>query len=361
MSTTATPRSARKAPRETLAEGYAKLPPDHTYVMAEAGNNHNGSVELAKEMVDVAVECGADAIKLQKRDVPSMQTTEFLDRPFSVPGAEEWGDTYRKVREHIELDADQMAELRDYCKGRIDFVCTPFDIPSVRVLEDIGVDAYKVAAFTVTDLPVLEELSRTSKTIIMSAGMVTEDELRRALEILRNNDLILLHCISCYPMKPEDANLRLIEWLKKFGRPVGWSDHEVGISLAPIAVALGARVIEKHYTLNRALPGFDHAMSLEPAGLKKCIRDIRKVEAAMKGLSSHREVLPCELKCFDQKRPTVCSTRAIRRGEMFTRDMLTTKAPNRGLAPRFIPEIVGKEAMEDIPADTHITFSMVRL
>jgi N,N'-diacetyllegionaminate synthase len=192
-------------------------------------------------------------------------------------------------------------------------------------------------------------MSKTTKTIVMSAGMMTEDELRRALAVLKDNDLVLLYCISCYPMKPEDANLRLIEWLKQFGRPVGWSDHEVGISVAPIAVALGARVVEKHFTLNRALPGFDHAMSLEPVGLKKCIRDIRKVGQAVKGLSSHREVLPCELKCFDQKRPTICSTRPIRRGESITRDMLTTKAPNRGLSPRFIPEILGNEAIEDIP------------
>lgn len=347
--------------RSSIVEGFSSIPADHTYFIAEAGNNHNGSVEMAKQMIDLAAECGADAVKFQKRDIASMLTSDFLDRHFYIQGAEEWGDTYRKVREHIELDAEELRVLKDYCQGRIDFIVTPFDIPSVRLLEEqVGVDAYKIAAFTVTDIPVLEEVAKTGKAVFMSAGMVTEDELVRAIDVLKDNDLVLMHCISCYPMNSEDANLQLIHWLKKFGYPVGWSDHEVGITLSPIAVTLGARAIERHYTLNRALPGFDHAMSLEPAGLKKVIRDIRKVESAMKGLKDHREVLPCELKCFDQKRRTIVSTRAIEKGETFTRDMLTTKAPNRGLAPRYIPEVIGKEALEDIPADTHITFSMVK-
>lgn len=347
--------------RISIVDGFRNIPEDRTYVIAEAGNNHNGSTEMAKQLIDVAVECGADAVKFQKRNVSSMLTVDYLDRPFFVQGAEEWGDTYRKVREHIELDADELRMLKEYCKGRIDFVVTPFDIPSTHLLEEVGVDAYKIAAFTVTDIPVLEEVARTGKTVFMSVGMVTDDELIRAIEVLKDSDLILLHCISSYPMKPRDANMRLLEWLQKFGYPVGWSDHEVGITLSPVAVTLGARVVERHYTLDRALPGFDHAMSLEPTGLRKVIRDIRKVEAAMKGLSDHREVLPCELKSFDQKRRTICSTCEIKRGERFERHMLTTKGPNRGLAPRFIPEIVGKEALEDIPADTHITFSMVQL
>ena len=347
--------------RVTIVDGFRNVPDDHTYFIAEAGNNHNGSMEMAKQLIDVAVECGADAVKFQKRDIASMLTSDHLDRHFFVQGAEEWGDTYRKVREHIELNADELCTLKEYCAGRIDFVVTPFDVPSVRLLEEIGVDAYKVAAFTVTDIPVLEEVATTGRTVFMSAGMVTDDELVRAVDVLKGCDLILLHCISSYPMKAGDANLRLLEWLRKFGYPVGWSDHEVGITLSPVAVALGARVIERHYTLDRALPGFDHAMSLEPTGLKKVIRDVRKVEAAMKGLCDHRELLPCELKSFDQKRHTICSTRDIKRGQTFERDMLTTKGPNRGLAPRFIPEVLGKEALEDIPADTHITFSMVQL
>lgn len=347
--------------RYSIADGFAAIPDDHTYVIAEAGNNHNGSVELAKQLIDVAVDCGADAVKFQKRDVASMQTGAYMDRPFVVAGAEEWGSTYRQVRETIELAPREMAELREYCRGKIDFLCTPFDITSARQLKEIGIDAWKIAAFTVTDIPVLKEVARLGGTVFMSAGMCTDDELRRAVNVLRDVDLILLHCISCYPMKVSDANLGLIHWLKQFGRPVGWSDHEVGITLGPVAVALGARAVEKHFTLNRALPGFDHAMSLEPAGLKKIIRNIRNVESAVKGLKNHREVLPCELKSFDQKRPTVCSTRAIRRGETFSSDMLTTKAPNRGLPPHMLDQIVGRKALEDVPADTHITFAMVEL
>jgi sialic acid synthase SpsE len=353
---------ARSAPRVSVVNGFAAIPENHTYFIAEAGNNHNGSMELARQLIDVAVECGADAIKFQKRDVESMLTGPHMDRPFSLPGeAEDWGDTYRKVREHIELNMDQFAELKEYCQGKIDFVVTPFDLKSCHQLAELGVDAYKIAGFSISDIPLLEEVSKTDKTIFMSIGACTDDEVHKAIEILKNNDLVLLHCISSYPMKPEDANLGLIDWLKQFGYPVGWSDHEVGITLSPVAVALGARVVERHYTVNRALPGFDHAMSLEPTGLKKVIRDIRKVEVARQGLRTHREILPCELKSFDQKRKSLVTTRAVRKGETLTRDMFTTKGPNRGLSPRYLNEILGREAAEDIDADTHVTFSMVKM
>ena len=330
---------ASESPRVSVVGGFAAVPADHTYFIAEAGNNHNGSLDMAKQLVDVAVECGADAVKFQKRDISSMLTSDHLDRHFFVQGAEEWGDTYRKVREHIELDTDQLRTLKEYCHGKIDFLVTPFDLPSVEVLEEIGVDAYKIAAFTVTDIPVLEAVARTGKTIFLSAGMVTDDELIRAIDVLDGCDLVLLHCISCYPMKPHDANLHLIQWLKRFGYPVGWSDHEVGITLSPVAVTLGARVVERHYTLDRALPGFDHAMSLEPTGLRKVIRDIRKVEEALTGLRDHREVLPCELKAFDQKRRTVCSTRAIKRGEIFQ----AGHADDQGPQPGAVPEVHSRD------------------
>ena len=199
---------ANTSDRVSVVNGFSEVPAGRTYVIAEAGNNHNGSVDTAKKLVDVAVECGADAVKFQKRDVSSMLTAAYLDRHFFVQGAEEWGDTYRKVREHIELGRDELRELKAYCRDKIDFVVTPFDLPSVEVLEDIGVDAYKVAAFSVTDIPVLEAVAQTGKTVFMSAGMVTDDELIRAIDVLRDVDLVLLHCVSAYPMQAKDANLQ---------------------------------------------------------------------------------------------------------------------------------------------------------
>lgn len=352
------PRKSRKT-RVSIVNGFKEIPESHTYVIGEAGNNHNGELEKGYKLIDVAIEAGCDAVKFQKRDIDSMLTKDRLDRVFTnVP---EWGDTYRKVREHIELSWEEFKKLKEYCKGKIDFIVTPFDIPSVRFLEKLGVDAYKVAAFTLTDIPVLEELAKTNKTIIMSVGMATEQEVKDALEVLEGYDVVLLHCVSSYPMRAEDANLQWIQWLKKFGKPVGFSDHENGITFGPVAVALGARVIEKHYTINRALPGLDHAMSLEPHGLKKLVRNIRKVEKGLQWSKQEREVLPGELKIFDEKRRTIVAAKEIKKGEKITREMLTTKGPNRGLPPKMIPELIGKPAMQDIEADTHITFGMVKL
>jgi N,N'-diacetyllegionaminate synthase len=344
-------------------KGFGKIPKEHTYFIAEAGNNHNGDVEIAKKMIDLAVDCGADAIKFQKRDIDSMLTAAYLDQPCPILSneGENFSRTYRKVREAIELDIDEFSTLKDYCKNRIDFIVTPFDLISLENLEKIDVDAYKIAAFTVTDTPVLEVLANTEKTVFMSLGMSTEEEILNAVEILKNTDLVLMHCVSSYPMKVQDANLNLIDWIRSLGYPVGWSDHENGITLAPVTVALGVRCIEKHFTLDRSMKGFDHAMSLEPTGLRKVIRDIRKVEVALQGLKNKREILSCELSCYHNKRKSIVATQHIKKGEKITRDMLTTKGPNKGLSPAMIPRIIGKIALEDIKADTHVTFSMVEL
>ncbi len=345
--------------RITICDGIGAIPENHTYIIAEAGNNHNGEVEKAFKLVDIAIDAGCDAVKFQKRDVDLMMTKEYMDRPFT--NFHEWGDTYRKVREHIELGMEEFKKIKKYCKGKIDFIVTPFDIPSLNFLEKLGVDAYKIASFSVTDIPLLEVVAKTKKSVIVSLGMATENNILDVIEVLKDVDLALLHCISCYPMEAKDAHLRLISWLKKFGFPVGFSDHENGISLGGPAVTLGARFLEKHFTIDRTLPGFDHATSLEPLGLKRYVRNVRKTEQALSELKDRREILPCELKCFDTKIKSIVSTREIKKGTIITRDMLTIKAPNRGLPPRYIPQVVGKKAIEDIEEDMHITFGMVKI
>ncbi len=351
-----------------LAGGWKALPSGHTYFIAEAGNNHNGNVELAREMVDLAVEAGADAIKFQKRDIPQMAVASVLDRPFQISGAPEWGTTYRQVREKIELSPEAFAELKAYCAGRIDFLVTPFDLPSVAQMEEVGVDAYKVAAFCLTDVWLLETLAATNRPVVMSVGACTEGEFREALKILEHADLALLHCVSSYPMRVEDANFPFIRWLEGFGYPVGWSDHEDGITLAPKAVAMGAKIVEKHFTLDRQLPGFDHHFSLDPESLKQVIAGIRSVESV--GEADHRtgkvaepltrDVLPCEQQVYREKRKSLVTTVAIPAGTVIVREMLTAKSPHSGISPDQARSLaIGRRALRDIPADTLLSLDLL--
>lgn len=348
--------------RNSIRNGVKNI--TQSYIIGEVGNNHNGEMEKAFKMIDLAVEAGCNAIKFQKRHMPSVWTKEVLNKEFVSPWQnmpEEWGRTYGEIREAIELKIENFKELREYCRGKIDFGITPFDLTSLRQCDELDVDYFKVAGFSITDIPLLEELAKRGKPIIISCGMCTEKEIVDTLKALEGcPDIVLMHCVSSYPMGVEDANMRLITWLKRFGYSVGFSDHSTGISLGPIAVTLGAMFHEKHFTLDRTLPGFDHSFSLEPTGLKKWVRDIRKAEKALKGLSTHREVLPAEMKAFEEKRASVAAVRDIKKGEVITREMLTCKCPNIGLPPKQIPDIVGKIANENIPEDTHINFSMIK-
>ena len=280
------------------------------YFIAEAGLNHNGDVEIAKKMIDVAIECNADAVKFQKRDVNQMATKDVLDKPFT--NFPSFGSTYREVREHLELTKKEYKELREYCRDKIDFLVTPFDIQSLEFLDDLNIDGIKIAAHSFTDIPLLKEVGKRAKPIFASTGMSTLDDIKLAVKTLDpdkkrtkekgKNKLHLLHCVSQYPMDTQFSNLPMINKLKEIfpNYEIGWSDHQNGISLVSAATALGVSVIEKHFTLDRTMEGFDHAMSLEPQGLKRCIRDIRVVEGAMKYYP--KKPMPNEMQCFNDYR-----------------------------------------------------------
>ena len=335
-----------------------------TYIIAEIGLCHNGNVDFAKELIDISMRAGCNAIKLQKREVSQMATKDVLDKSFTnFPNL---GKTYREVRENLELSKEDYRLLRSYCENKIDFIVTPFDIQSLKFLEDLNIDKIKIAAHSLTDIPLLKEIAKRNKSIILSVGMSTLKDIEEAVSVLdRNNlrtyrtqnELILLHCNSQYPVQPEYVNLTFIQELKRLYPQyrIGFSDHQNGISLAPAAVALGAEVLEKHITLNRIMEGFDHAMSLEPHGLQKYVRDVRVVEKAL--IVHPKIVMKNELECFNDYRRSIVSTREIKKGEIITRDMLTTKAPNIGLKPNMIPLIIGKIVSRNILEDTHITFS----
>lgn len=263
------------------------------YVIAEIGLNHNGDVEIAKQLIDVAAEAGAQAVKFQKR-TPEISTPDHMK---SVPRETPWGTmTYLEYRYRVEFDRDQYVEIGDYANLRgLDWFASPWDEPSVDFLEDLNVVAHKVASASVTDLGLLRRLAETGKPIILSTGMSTIEQIDTAVDIFDPEKLIVLHATSTYPLPPEEANLRMIPTLAaRYPRlPIGYSGHERGLQISLAAVALGAVAVERHITLDRTMWGSDHAASLEPGGFEHLVRDIRIITEAMG--DGVKQVFPGEL------------------------------------------------------------------
>ncbi|WP_309708152.1 N-acetylneuraminate synthase family protein [Pseudolysinimonas sp.] len=251
------------------------------YVIAEIGLNHNGDVEIAKRLIDVAADAGAQAVKFQKRTPEISTPAHMRDVPRETP----WGTmSYLEYRYRVEFDRDQYIEIGDHATLRgLDWFASPWDVPSVEFLEDLNVVAHKVASASVTDLELLRALAATGKPIILSTGMSTMDQIEVAVDVLGVENLVLLHATSTYPMPAEEANLRMLATLRAAfpGVPVGYSGHEPGLQISLAAAALGASAIERHITLDRTMWGSDHAASLEPTGLQHLVRDIRIIEAAL--------------------------------------------------------------------------------
>jgi N-acetylneuraminate synthase len=251
------------------------------YVIGEIGLNHNGDVEIAKQLIDVAAAAGVQAVKFQKR-TPEISTPEHMK---STPRDTPWGTmTYLEYRHRVEFDRDQYVEIGDYANLQgLDWFASPWDVPSVEFLEGLNVVAHKVASASLTDIEMLEALAATGKPIILSTGMSTIEQIDAAIDILGVDNLVVLHATSTYPLPPEEANLRMISTLSDRypGVPIGYSGHERGLQISLAAVALGAVVVERHITLDRTMWGSDHAASLEPSGLEHLVRDIRIISEAM--------------------------------------------------------------------------------
>lgn len=251
------------------------------YVIAEIGLNHNGDVEIAKRLIDVAARAGADAVKFQKR-TPEISTPEHMR---DVPRETPWGTmTYLEYRRRVEFGRDEYIEIGDHATLLgLDWFASPWDVPSVDFLEDLGVVAHKVASASLTDTELLVALRETGKPVILSTGMSTIEQIDRALDTLGTDRVVLMHATSTYPLEPEEANLRMISTLRDryAGVPVGYSGHERGLQISLAAVALGAVAVERHITLDRTMWGSDHAASLEPTGLEHLVRDIRVIEKAL--------------------------------------------------------------------------------
>lgn len=251
-----------------------------TYVIGEIGINHNGDVAVAKKLIDVAALAGAQAVKFQKR-TPDIATPEDMKH---TRRETPWGEmSYLEYRHKVEFEAEQYAEIAAHAAAQgVDWFASPWDVPSVQFLEDMGVSTHKVASASVTDHELLRELASTGKPIILSTGMSTLEQIDAAVEVLGTDGLIILHATSTYPLPPEEANLRTIPVLaERYGVPVGYSGHERGLQISLAAVALGAVAVERHITLDRTMWGSDQAASLEPHGFMSLVRDIRVLEKAM--------------------------------------------------------------------------------
>ncbi|MFV0406435.1 MAG: N-acetylneuraminate synthase family protein [Propioniciclava sp.] len=263
------------------------------YVIGEIGLNHNGSVEITKQLMDLAAEAGCQAVKFQKR-TPEIATPEHMK---NTPRETPWGTmTYLEYRYKVEFEAEEYGEIDSYARELgLDWFCSPWDEPSVDFLEKMNTIAYKIASASVTDLGMLAKIKQTGKPVILSTGMSTMEQIETAVETLGTEHLILMHATSTYPLPPEEANLRMIHTLKdRFsGVPVGYSGHEPGLQISLGAVAMGAVAVERHITLDRTMWGSDHAASLEPQGLKHLVRDIRIIETALG--DGVKQVFPGEL------------------------------------------------------------------
>lgn len=260
--------------------GHAVGPGLPTYIIGEIGINHNGDVEVAKQLIDVAASAGCDAVKFQKRTpeicVPLDQRSKIRDTP--------WGQmTYMEYKERVEFGDAEYGAIGEHARqAGLQWFASPWDVPSVDFLERFDVPTHKVASASLTDEPLLEALAATGKPLIVSTGMSTLEEIDRAMEILAGCEVVLLHSTSTYPCPPEESNLRTITTLgDRYGIPIGYSGHEKGLQVTLGAVVLGAVAVERHITLDRTMWGSDHAASLEPQGLAHLVRDIRVLEAAM--------------------------------------------------------------------------------
>jgi N,N'-diacetyllegionaminate synthase len=325
------------------------------FIIAEAGVNHNGSVSIAKRMIDVASEAGADAVKFQTFKAENV-ISKFAPKAEYQKSTTGHSESQLDMAKKLELNEKEFKGLFDYCKERtIMFLSTPFDLDSIDLLNRLGLEIFKIPSGEITNLPYLKEIGALKKKVIMSTGMSYVREIKSALDALikagtRKKNITLLHCNTEYPTPYEDVNLyAMITLKKKFGVEAGYSDHTLGVEVPVAAAALGASVIEKHFTLDRNMEGPDHKASLEPVELKAMVKAIRNLEKALG--SSVKKPSASESKNIAIARKSIVAARKIRRGAALTSENLTVKRPGTGINPMRWEHILGRKAKKDFQRD----------
>ncbi|MEY8414984.1 N-acetylneuraminate synthase [Tissierella praeacuta] len=323
------------------------------FIIAEAGVNHNGSIELAKELIDKASESGADAVKFQSFKAERLVTKSAQKAEYQEETTGKEENQFEMIK-RLELDYEKHEELIGYCKSKdIMFLSSPFDLESIDLLNNLGLEIFKIPSGEITNLPYLRKIGLLKKKVILSTGMSTLGDIEKALEILRKGgtmDVTVLHCNTEYPTPMKDVNLNAMNTIKEaFKVEVGYSDHTLGIEVPIAAVALGATVIEKHFTLDKNMEGPDHRASLEPNELKELVKCIRNIEMALgDGL---KKLTESEAKNITIVRKSIVAGRNIKKGEAFTIENLEIKRPGNGISPMKLDEVIGKLAIRDYEED----------
>ena len=326
-----------------------------TLIIAEAGVNHNGDLGLAKKLIDVAKNAGVDYVKFQV-GIPEFIVSRFAEKAdYQKNTTGEAGNQLDMIRK-ISLTFDEHRQLMTYCeKVGVKYLCTPFDLPSIDFLDSCGMSFWKIPSGEISNFPYLRKIGQTGKPVILSTGMADVQEIHEAIDVLTKygtllNEIVLLHCTTEYPAPKNEVNLKAIETMhNEFGLRIGYSDHTEGIEIPIAAVAMGACVIEKHFTLNRAMEGPDHKASIEPDELIQMVKNIRNVEGALgDGL---KEACESEKKNLKIARKSIVAAQNIGSGEIFTEDNITVKRPGSGISPMRWEEVLGKTAKRAFQPD----------
>ena len=341
------------SPRAFTVAGRTIAAASPVFIVAEAGVNHNGDPDLAHRLVDAAAECGADAVKFQTFTVDALLTREAPKAGYQVEttGA---GESQREMLVRLELGIDRLAELGDRAaKQGLVFFSAPFDEASADALAALDVALFKVPSGEITNLPLLRHVAAKGRPIILSTGMANLEEVEQAVAAIReagDPPLAILHCLSAYPAPADEVNLRAMDSLaSRFGCPVGYSDHTLGIEIAVAAVARGAAIIEKHLTLDRTLPGPDHRASLDPVEFGAMVRAIRSVESALG--DGVKRPMPSETDTRRVARKSLVAARALKAGQRVAVGDLASKRPGTGISPAELPRVLGLRLTRDVAAD----------
>lgn len=337
------------------------------FIIAEAGVNHNGDMQLAKELIDIAADSGVDAVKFQTY-ISEKVMTRYVGKASYQEKNTGSGGSHLEMSKKLELSFDNFLKLKEYCDNAgILFLSTPFDFPSVDFLEPL-MPLYKIPSGEITNLPMIEHIALKNKPIIMSTGMSDLDEVARAVKLIKDKQhvasdfppLTLLHCTSNYPTAFKDANLKAIQTLHRhFNLPTGYSDHTPGIEAAIAAVALGATVIEKHFTIDRNLPGPDHKASIEPTELRHLASAIRDIEVALG--NGEKVMTESEREIRDIARRSLAAATDLKRGTILTRNHVEIKRPGTGISPVDLDQAIGKRLLHDVREDEVITWEDLEL
>ncbi|MEW6319607.1 MAG: N-acetylneuraminate synthase family protein [Acidobacteriota bacterium] len=331
------------------------------YVIAEVGHNHQGSLKTCMELFKAAKEAGVHAVKLQKRHNKSLYTKASYDKPYENENS--YGPTYGAHREALEFGETEYRELQQYCKELgVDFFATAFDFHSADFLENLGMPAYKIASGDLKNTPLLKHVAKFGKPMIVSTGGATLDDVRRAHDTVRelNPQLAILQCTAGYPCEYELLDLRVISTYRDLfpETVVGFSGHDNGIAMAVAAYVLGSRIVEKHFTLNRAWRGTDHAFSLEPVGMRKMVRDLERTRVALG--DGQKKIYPSEASPILKMGKKIVAARALPAGHILTVADLALKSPGDGLPPYELDNVVGQSLVQPVNEDDEITFQILK-